>query len=71
MENDVRWRKLQCADFLTSESEEEQVRGAKMQPLTVMGGSGQRLVPAANIPIEISAAADSGCGFSCAVVFHC
>ena len=45
MENDVRWRKLQCADFLTSESEEEQVRGAKMQPLTVVDRSGQRLCP--------------------------
>ena len=32
----VGWRKLQCADFLTSESEEEHVRGAKMQPLTVV-----------------------------------
>ena len=64
MENDVRWRKLQCADFLTSESEEEQVRGAKMQPLTVVGGIGQRLVSAANLRIESSAGAKSGCGFS-------
>ena len=55
---------MQCADFLTSESEEEHVRGAKMHPLTVVGGIGQRLVSAANIPIEISAGAKSGCGFS-------
>ena len=56
--------KLQCADFLTSESEEEHVRGAKMQPLTAVGGIGQRLVSAANLHIEISAGANSGCGFS-------
>ena len=60
----VTCRKLQCVDFLTSGGEEEQVRGAKMQPLTVVGGSGQRPVSAANLPIEISAGADSGCGFS-------
>ena len=36
---------LQCADFLTSESEEEHASGAKMHPLTVVGGSGQRLCP--------------------------
>ena len=57
-------RELQCADFLTSESEEEQVRGAKMQPLTVVGGIGQRLVSAANLLLESSAGASSGCGFS-------
>ena len=35
-----------------------------MQPLTVVGGIGQRLVSAANLRIEISAGASSGCGFS-------
>ena len=49
--------KLQCADFLTSESEEEHVRGAKMHPLTVVDRIGQRLVSAANLRIEISAVA--------------
>ena len=42
---------------MTSESEEEYVRGAKMQPLTVVDRSGQRLVSAANLHIEISAGA--------------
>ena len=37
----------------------------------VLDRIGQRLVPAANIPIEISADAVRVCGFSCAVVFHC
>ena len=50
-------RELQCADFLTSESEEEQVRGAKMQPLAVVDRIGQRLVSAANLLLEISAGA--------------
>ena len=38
-------KKLQCVDFLTSGGEEEHVRGAKMQPLTVIDRSGQRLCP--------------------------
>ena len=56
-------RKLQCVDFLTSGGEEEQVRGAKMQPLTVLDRSGQRPVSAANLLLESSAGAKSGCGF--------
>ena len=40
------------------------MRGAKMQPLTVVGGIGQRLVSAANLLLEISAGALVGCGFS-------
>ena len=35
-----------------------------MQPLTVIGGIGQRLVSAANLLLESSAGANSGCGFS-------
>ena len=35
-----------------------------MHPLTLVGGIGQRLVSAANLPIEISAGALVGCGFS-------
>ena len=35
-----------------------------MHPLTVVGGIGQRLVSAANLLLEISAGASSGCGFS-------
>ena len=35
-----------------------------MQPLTVVDRSGQRLVSAANLLLEISAGANSGCGFS-------
>ena len=57
-------RDLQCADFLTSGGEEGHVSGAKMHPLTVVGGIGQRLVSAANLLLEISAGANSGCGFS-------
>ena len=64
MENDVRWRKLQCADFLTSESEEEQVRGAKMHPLTLVGGIGQRLCPLPIFVLSFQQARPSGCGFS-------
>ena len=55
--------KLQCADFLTSESEEEHVRGAKMQPLTVAGGIGQRL-PLPIFVLRVQQARPSGCGFS-------
>ena len=42
---------------MTSVGEKEQVRGAKMHPLTVVGGIGQRLVSAANLLLEISAGA--------------
>ncbi len=35
-----------------------------MQPLTVIGGIGQRLVSAANLLLEFSAGALVGCGFS-------
>ena len=55
---------VKIPDILTSGGEEEHVRGAKMQPLTVIDRSGQRLVSAANLLIGISAGAKSGCGFS-------
>ena len=35
-----------------------------MQPLTVIGGIGRQLVSAANLLLEFSAGAKSGCGFS-------
>ena len=35
-----------------------------MQPLTVIGGIGRQLVSAANLLLEFSAGAVSGCGFS-------
>ena len=35
-----------------------------MHPLMVVGGIGQRLVSAANLLLESSAGANSGCGFS-------
>ena len=55
---------VKIPDILTSGGEEEHVRGAKMHPLTVVGGIGQRLVSAANLLLESSAGASSGCGFS-------